>query len=90
MLSVVENDKGKANVSGVARMPKGVAAPEAQNPLRSFWIAQWDQAAFEALSPGIQRIIEESDEYKRRKSGPADIESDVPWAKDDELEDVPF
>jgi hypothetical protein len=90
LVSVVENEKGKAAVSGVARLPKGMEKPEPTNPLRAFWIAEWDQEAFDALSPGIQKIIMESDEYKKRAAGPAGMKDDIPWAEENELADVPF
>lgn len=91
MLSIVANEKGRSKVAAVAQMPKGIKAPEALNVPISFWIDEWDQQAFDAMSDGIKKIIAESDEYKARKNGNgakpqqsnsslADMESDVPFA----------
>jgi hypothetical protein len=88
MLSVVHNDKGKAKVVSVSAMPKGMTCPPAVNPTSAFWIDEWDQAAFEALSEGFQKLIKDSDEYKARKSG-APAASQKP-AVDPLDDDIPF
>ncbi len=69
MLSIVHNDKGKAKVSGVMKLPKGVTCPDAFNPVEAFWIDEWDQEKFDAMSPGFQKMIMDSDEYKKRLNG---------------------
>lgn len=84
MVNVIHNDKGKARVSAVAKLPKGIKAPEPANKPTAFWIDEWDQAAFEALPKGIRAMVEKSDEYKARKNGNgkgnfSDMEDDIPW-----------
>lgn len=80
MVNVIHNDKGKARVSAVAKLPKGLKAAEPVNKPYAFWIDEWDQAAFDALPKGIKAIIEQSDELKARGNGKfADMEDDIPW-----------
>jgi hypothetical protein len=88
MVNVIHNDKGKAKVTAVAKLPKSVQAPAPANKVSSFWIEEWDQAAFDALPKGIREIIQKSDEYKARTNGNGkaafdDMEDDIPWQNDD-------
>ncbi len=89
MVNVIHNDKGKARVSAVAKLPKGMKAPEPANKPSAFWIDEWDQAAFDGLPKGLKAIIEQSDEYKARKNGNGqaskfdDMEDDIPSWQDD-------
>jgi hypothetical protein len=64
MLSIIHNDKGRAKISGVMSLMKGVEVPAAINPLVWFDISAWDSEAFDNLSDGIKKLIHESDEYK--------------------------
>lgn len=89
MVNVIHNDQGKARVSAVAKLPKNMKAPEPSNKPSAFWIDEWDQAAFDAMSKGIKAIIELSDEFKARKNGNGsapktgghfdDLDNDIPW-----------
>jgi hypothetical protein len=90
LISIIHTDKGKAKVAGVMALPKGTPVPKPHNPLKSFWIAEWDQAAFDALPKFFQDKIRESDEYVERqiaksKGGGgggahfADMQDDVPF-----------
>ncbi len=99
MVSVVHTDKKKAKVVSVSSMPKGIVCPPAVNALESFWIDEWDDAKFEALSKGFQKMIMDSDEYKAKftpasqRAAQAEsrgdaFEDDVPWR--DEVEPAPF
>jgi hypothetical protein len=95
MVSVVHNDKGKAKISGVAKMPKNVKAPEARNPLVAFWLDEFNPAVFDTLSDGIREIIKRSPEYQAlsnpRSNATAaltEMEDDIPWRED--TSDVPF
>ena len=64
MVSVVHTDKGKAKVSGVAAMPKGMNVPDVTNTMMSFDLDNYDQAVFDAVSEGIQNIIKKSPEWQ--------------------------
>lgn len=66
MLNVVHSDKGKAQVSSIATLPKGITAPECVNQLFAFWIDEWNQTTFDGLGEGLKKIIMQSDEYKAR------------------------
>ena len=55
MLSIVMNDKGKAKVVSVSALPKGMQCPPAYNSASAFWIDEWDQDAFDAMSEGLQQ-----------------------------------
>lgn len=89
MLSVVLNEAGKARVSAVAAMPKGMAAPEAVNKCEAFWIDEWDEHAFAQLSDGVRRIIEASDEYKAMRAANGKPKGAAPSIMELE-EDIPF
>jgi len=87
MLSVVHNEKGKAKVVNVNAMPKGMECPPAFNPLSSFWLDEYDDNAFAALSDGIKDIIVKSDEYKESFAPPSagakqgsTVDDDIPFA----------
>jgi hypothetical protein len=89
LISVIHNEKGKAKVNAVMQLPKGTPVPPVHNKLKSFWINEWDSAAFEALPEFFKAKIMESDEYVERqiaksKGGGgahfADMSDDVPFA----------
>ena len=98
MVNVIHNDKGKARVSTVAKMPKGMQAAEPVNKPSAFWIDEWDQAVFDAMPKGIKAIIEQSDEFRARKNGNGkgkfdDMADDIPWSDEaapDDRDQPPF
>lgn len=67
LLTVVHNDKGKAKVTAVSGMAKGMACPPAANEAFAFWMDEWDGSeddeTFADLPDGFQKLIKESDEY---------------------------
>lgn len=89
MLSVIHNDKGKARVSGVMALPKGMPLPEQVNPSVYFSLDDFDQAVFDKLSDGYKKLIQTSPEYQALTNGgkqPAaqrgkfdDMEDDIPF-----------
>ncbi len=87
MLSIVHNEKGKAKVVGVSAMPKGMTCPEAFNPIDAFWIDEWNQAKFDALSEGFQKLVMDSDEYKAMRTPPGQraAAEQRPAVDDDEI-----
>ena len=85
LVTVIHNDTGKARVKGVMALPKGQACPPAINAPSSFWIDPWNDAAFQALPEGFQKIIAQSDEF-RGLNAKADGKPAV--AEDDES--IPF
>lgn len=92
MVSVVEKGAGKegVKVAGVMKLPKGQDAPAAQNPTSAFWLDEWNQEAFDALSDGIKKIIQKSPEYAEA-IGQKPPRSQPPKGKFDDMEDdIPF
>ena len=64
MLNIVHNDKGKAKITGVASMPKGLEVSKPTNDLLMFTLDNYDQAVFDSISEGIQNIIKRSPEWQ--------------------------
>jgi hypothetical protein len=54
LLTIVENDKGKTAVKGVAAMPNGMPCPPPIIPPFTFWLDEFDQGKFDSLSAGLQ------------------------------------
>ena len=87
MLTIVHNEKGKANVASVSALPKGVTCTPTVNDADAFWIDEWNQEKFDELSKGFKKMIMESDEYKARTGSPRretsetreELESDIPF-----------
>ena len=86
LVNVVHTERGKAKVTGVAKLPKGMKIADAVNPLFSFWLDEFDAAAYETLGKGLQKIIAQSPEYRAATSSRSQP-SGIP---EPEMEDVPF
>ena len=67
MLSVTLNEKGKAKVTGVIALPKGMEVPSQFNPSVYFMLDEknFDQAGFDVLSDGYKKMIMNSSEWVR-------------------------
>lgn len=79
LVTVTHNEAGKAKVTGVAKLVKGMDCPPAYNDVWSFWIEEWDEARFSAMSDGIKKLITGSAEFKAMATGakPAAQQSDA-------------
>ena len=86
LVNVVHNDKGRAKVTAVAKLPKGMSIPSAINPPMAFWLDAFDPEVFDTLGKGLQAIIEQSPEYKAAVS--ADVRQPEPAMAGDD--DIPF
>jgi hypothetical protein len=64
MVSIIHNDKGKARVSSVAKLVKGMTVPNAFHAPFIFSLDNFDGNVFQALPEGIKKLIAQSDEYK--------------------------
>lgn len=84
LVTVVHNEKGKAQVKGVTKVPKGLEVPPQVNPSFAFWLDEFDAAVFDQVPEGIQKIIKESDEYKALFNRP-----DPSRHFDDMADDIP-
>jgi hypothetical protein len=101
LLSIVHNDKNKAQIVGVSKLAKGMQCAPAYNKPSAFWIDEWNQRAFDELSSGFQRLITDSDEYKAMFEGGAavkkqsaadirDINAEAQLAAQEQDDDIPF
>lgn len=75
MLSVGLSEKGKAKVTSVIGLPKGMSAPKQINPSFNFSldVNQYTEAGFDALSKGFKEMVQASPEYQniqKRKTNP--------------------
>jgi hypothetical protein len=88
LINVIHNDKGKAKVTAVAKLPKGMSIAGAVNPLFAFWLDDFDAEQFSLLGKGLQAIIEQSPEYRAATSGARQPE--LATAGDVDEDDIPF
>jgi hypothetical protein len=86
MVSVIHNDKGKARVSGIMALPKGMHVPPQINPSVYFSLEEFDDKVFESLSDGYKKLIAASPEYQSLKDSTAKTGSKF----DDMADDIPF
>lgn len=65
IVSVVHNEKGKAQVKSVSALTKGTTCPPMFNHPVVFWIDEYDEKLFQTLPKGFQDLIVKSDEFKK-------------------------
>lgn len=69
MVAIVDKPNGNGTkVAGVMAAPKGIPVPTSEAPLVWFDIDFWDDQVYAGLSNGIKKIIQESDEAKKRNA----------------------
>lgn len=100
MLSVGLSEKGKAKVTSVMGLPKGMSVPAQANPSFHFSLAadQFREADYEVLSKGFKEMVTASPEYQaiqRRKTQPQDAparstEADSGIPAHFDMEEAPF
>jgi len=89
MVNITHSEDGKyANISGISPVPSALrnAQPEGVNPTLHFWLAEFDQAKYDALPKYYKEKITESSEWRGQKAR----EADEPKAEDSKLDDIPF
>ena len=89
MVNITHSEDGKyANISGISPVPSALrnAQPEGINPPLHFWLAEFDQAKYDALPKYYKEKITESSEWRGQKAR----EADAPKIEDDNLNDIPF
>lgn len=87
LLSVIHTDNGRAKVSGVMALPKGMEVPAQVNPAVYFSLDKFDPVVFDSLSEGYKRLIQVSPEYQQVKNGGtkssngglSNIDDDIPF-----------
>ena len=89
MVNITHSEDGKyANISGISPVPSALRAaqPEGINPVNHFWLAEFDQAKYDALPKYYKEKITESSEWRGQKQR----EANEPKIADDDLSDIPF
>jgi hypothetical protein len=90
MVNITHSEDGKyANISGISPVPSALrnAQPEGINPPLHFWLAEFDQAKYDALPKYYREKITESSEWRGQKARDAE----APVANDNTLvDDIPF
>jgi len=89
MVNITHSEDGKyANISGISPVPSALrnAQPEGVNPTLHFWLAEFDQAKYDALPKYYKEKIAESSEWRGQKAR----EADEPKIVDDDIGDIPF
>ena len=89
MVNITHSEDGKyANISGISPVPSALrnVQPEGVNPINHFWLAEFDQAKYDALPKYYKEKIAESSEWRGQKQR----EADEPKAENTNLDDIPF
>jgi hypothetical protein len=71
MVNITHSEDGKyANISGLSPIPSALrnAIPEGTNPVVHFWLAEFDQAKYDALPKYYREKITESSEWRGQKA----------------------
>lgn len=92
LLTIVsKGEGGKTKVAGVSGLPKNMQCPPEVNKPFTLWLDEdFDMEKFEALSDGIKKIVEKSEEWYYLQNGDA---SKPPQGRDDRQlddDDIPF
>ena len=89
MVNITHSEDGKyANISGISPVPSALrnVQPEGINPTLHFWLAEFDQAKYDALPKYYKEKISESSEWRGNKSK----EAKAPMADDMPDDSIPF
>lgn len=91
MLSLTLNEKGKVRVTGVMAPPKGTNVPPVAHDEIYFSLEpdEFNDEDFEAISPGIKKMIELSPEYAAIRHKPQ-VSKPAGGSIDDMDDDIPF
>lgn len=71
MVNITHSEDGKyANISGISPVPSALRAhqPDAINAIVHFWLAEFDQAKYDALPKYYREKITESSEWRGQKA----------------------
>jgi len=86
MISIIHNEKGKARITSISTMPKGLEIQDAINPKFEFSLDEYlagDTTAWDNISDGIKGIIQKCEELNKDKK------SNDPFAAPADFGDVP-
>jgi hypothetical protein len=88
MVNITHSEDGKyANISGISPVPTALrnAIPSGINPVVHFWLAEFDQAKYDALPKYYKEKITESSEWRGQKAKDAVAPVDNAL-----IDDIPF
>jgi hypothetical protein len=90
-VTVEHNDEGKASVTGVVGLPKGMTAPGVTNPLVEYSIEQGKDDVYKALPEWVRKMCDQCLEWnpEKRTSAPTPEPGDG-FPPDDDGDQVPF
>jgi hypothetical protein len=88
MLSITMSDKGKARITGVSGLPKGIQVPPQVNPSVYFTLDDFHRGDYESLPKFYKELIAKSPEYQKIVGSAGDLQSDN--TSDLEDENLPF
>lgn len=92
VLTIVHDTKdGKtyANIAAVGKPMKGMASPQAINPIQYFSLEDFDATAYATLSQGLQTVIGKSPEFQKLTNGHSEPEAEE-RPGDDLSDSIPF
>lgn len=91
VLSIVKNEKGYPEITGISKLMKGVECPPAINPPVILDYDNFNEDVFEKLPPFIKEKIKSSDEYRRMKGENINANGDEEQPEEPESADsIPF
>lgn len=92
LLTIVAGKNGKTKVASVSGLPKNTQCPPQVNPSSTFWLDEFDQAKFDALSEGVKKIIKKSEEWEYVEGGAPEPRKAavVTSSNDDDDDQIPF
>lgn len=63
-LMTIIADGEKTRIASITALPKAMKCPAQVNPSDAFWIDEWSDEKFNALSDGMKKLIQKSVEYQ--------------------------
>lgn len=90
MLNIIHNDKGRAKITSVSGIPKGMNVPEMVAKPIHFDFDNYDQTVFDSISEGIQGIIKKSPEYQALNDAGTNESPGYGESPDFTDDDIPF
>lgn len=93
MVSIIHNEKGYAEISSIAKLPKGMECPDQINKSQILEYDNWNEELFAKLPPFIKDKIVKSQEYKKMKGI---LNDEIPVVNDEntddeiDMKDIPF
>lgn len=88
LVTVSAKENGKTEVASVSPLMKGQECPVQVNTSQTFWLDEYSDESFNALSDGMKKLVAKSEEYQAIKSGAPFVYADK--AESTAPDDMPF